>query len=111
MTHRHSDLRNWKARLSCLAFLVFLVPALACAQATLTVPVGRTPDGAVVTERRRVDLEPSSRELVSEAAYRWSFGRDQAHEIKTGGFARFNPGHDADRPPEFGLGAHYSLAF
>ena len=37
MTHRHSDLRNWKARLSCLAFPLFLAPAPVHAEATLTV--------------------------------------------------------------------------
>lgn len=37
MTHRRSDSRNWKARLSCLAFLLFLAPAFAHAAATLTV--------------------------------------------------------------------------
>lgn len=37
MTRRHSDSRNWKARLSCLAFPLFLAPGLIHAEATLTV--------------------------------------------------------------------------
>lgn len=37
MIRRHPDSRNWKARLSYLAFLFFLVPAFACAGASLSV--------------------------------------------------------------------------
>lgn len=81
------------------------------AKATLTVPVGRTPDGRVVTERQRVDLEPSSREISSEMIYRRSFGPGKAQEIRAGGFARFNPNHNADQPPEFGIGLRYRWTF
>ena len=81
------------------------------AKATLTVPVGRTPDGAVVTERRRIDLEPSSRELMSEANYHWSFGADRAQTVSTGGFMRINPNHDADKAPVFGVGLRYRWQF
>ncbi len=81
------------------------------AEATLTVPVGRTPEGAVVTERQRVEFEPSSREIVSEANYRWSFGQDAAQEIRTGGFVRINPNHDADASPVLGVGIRYSWQF
>jgi len=81
------------------------------AKATLTVPVGRTPDGTVVTEQQRIDLEPSSREIISEANYRWSFGQHGAQEIRTGGFLRINPGHNADAPPALGLGIRYRWQF
>lgn len=81
------------------------------AETTVTLPVGRTPDGQVITEQQRIDLSPSAREIASEVIYRWSFGRAKAQELGIGGFARFNPGHDADRPPEFGLGAQYRWQF
>ncbi|MGI9450423.1 MAG: hypothetical protein ACR2QH_07290, partial [Geminicoccaceae bacterium] len=81
------------------------------AKATLTLPVGRTPDGAVVTERRRVNLEPSSREFISEANYHWSFGADRAQKISTGGFMRINPDHNADEAPVLGVGLRYRWQF
>ncbi|MGH1483040.1 MAG: S8 family peptidase [Geminicoccales bacterium] len=81
------------------------------AKTTLTVPVGRTPDGAVVTEQQRVDLTPSAREIISEAVYRHAWGGGETQQIGIGGFARFNPGHDADRAPELGFGIHYRWRF
>ncbi len=81
------------------------------AEATLTVPVGRTPEGAVVSEQQRVSLEPPSREIVSNIVYRRSFGQDDGQEIGVGGFSRFNPGHNADNPPEFGIGLRYRWRF
>ncbi len=81
------------------------------AKTTLTVPVGRTPGGTVVTEQQRIDLEPSAREITSEVSYRWSFGPAGRQDIKAGGFARFNPNHDANKSPEYGIGVHYRWQF
>ncbi|MGI9494330.1 MAG: hypothetical protein ACR2QF_18220, partial [Geminicoccaceae bacterium] len=81
------------------------------AKATLTVPVGRTTDGTVVTEQQRIDLEPSSREFISEANYHWSFGQNGTQEISTGGFIRINPNHNAEEAPVVGLGLRYRWQF
>ena len=81
------------------------------AKATLTVPVGRTPEGQVLTESERIDLEPSSREIMSNILYRRSIGRDENQEIDFGAFARFRPDHDADNAPVFGFGMRYSWYF
>lgn len=81
------------------------------AKATLTVPVGRTAEGTVITEQQRVDLTSSAREITSEAVYRWSFGHHDAQEIGVGSFVRVNPGHNADKPPEFGAGLSYRWQF
>jgi len=37
MSYRHSDWRQWKARLTCLAFILFLAPGLASGEASLGV--------------------------------------------------------------------------
>lgn len=81
------------------------------ANVTLTVPVGRTPEGEVLTEKERIDLAPSSREIASNLLYRRAIGRDKNQEIGIGGFARFHTDHDANNAPAFGFGMHYRWQF
>ncbi len=78
--------------------------------ANITVPVGRTEDGGVLTETARVDLTPDAREITTEAVY--SFGLDDEHQdLSTGAFVRFNPDHDPDASPDIGFGIRYRLRF
>lgn len=76
----------------------------------VTVPVGRTEDGGVLTETVRADLSPERREIATEAVYRMSLGADD-HTLTTGAFARFNPDHDPDASPDLGIGIKYQLRF
>lgn len=81
------------------------------ADVAIDLPVGRTPEGAVVTETRKLDLAPEAREIATEFAYRLPLDRGQDHEIKAGGFVRLNPDHDPDRAPDLGLGLSYRWQF
>jgi hypothetical protein len=78
--------------------------------ADITVPVGRTEDGKVLTEKARADLAPDVREITSEAVY--SFALDDAdHHLSTGAFVRFNPDNDPNASPDVGFGIKYQLRF
>jgi len=78
--------------------------------ANITVPIGRTEDGSVLTETTRVDLAPDAREITTEAVY--SFGLDDdRQDLSTGAFVRFNPDHDPDASPDVGFGIKYRLRF
>ncbi len=81
------------------------------AKGTLTVPIGRTPDGEVIIEQQQIDLAPSSREIISEATYHLPLDSRGTQDISVGGFASLNPGHDADMSPEFGVGIRYRWQF
>ncbi|MGI9510524.1 MAG: S8 family peptidase [Geminicoccaceae bacterium] len=78
--------------------------------ADVTVAVGRTEGGAVLTETVRADLSPDRREIATEAVYRMSLGED-GHDLTTGTFVRFNPNHDPDAAPDLGIGIKYRLRF
>ena len=78
--------------------------------ADVTVPVGRTEEGGVVTETARVDLTPETREITTEAVYRFGL-EDEAQDLSAGTFVRFNPDHDPDASPDIGFGVKYKLRF
>jgi hypothetical protein len=80
-------------------------------EASVDLPVARAPSGAVVTERRRIDLAPDGREIATELSYRLPLGARREHEVRAGGYLRFNPDHDPDRPPESGLAIAYRWRF
>ncbi len=80
------------------------------AEAELRLPVGRTEEGRVVTETRRVDLAPEGRELSLETSYRFALDDDSA-SLVTGAFARLNPGHDPEAEVDLGIGMRYQLQF
>ncbi|HYE00794.1 MAG TPA: S8 family peptidase [Alphaproteobacteria bacterium] len=77
--------------------------------AELTLPVGRTLDGAIVSERRRVGLAPSGGEIDIEAAYSLPLAAGESLEL--GAVGRLQPGHDADAAPQAELGLRYRRRF
>ena len=83
---------------------------VASGSADVTVSVGRTEDGKVLKETVRADLSPDEREIATEAVYRTSLG-EEGHDLTAGAFARFNPDHDPDAAPDFGIGIKYRLSF
>jgi len=80
-------------------------------EATLELPVARTPEGIVVTAREQVDFAPEAREVATSIGYRLPFGQGNDHAISTLGFLRLNPDHDPDRKPVVGGGLTYRWRF
>ena len=78
--------------------------------AEITVPVGRTEDGEVLTETARADLSPDGREITTEAVYNFALD-DASQNLSTGAFARFNPDNDPNASPDVGFGIKYQLRF
>ena len=78
--------------------------------ADITVPVGRTEDGGVLTESAKVDLSPEAREITTEAVYRFALD-NESQSLSTGAFVRLNPDHDPDASPDIGIGFKYRLLF
>ncbi|ATJ81358.1 S8 family serine peptidase [Halomonas beimenensis] len=71
---------------------------LARAEATFRVPVGRTRDGRVMRETRRVPLAPSGRQRDVELGY--AFRPDARTRLAGNLLYRRDPGHDARAPDE-----------
>lgn len=78
--------------------------------ADVTVAVGRTEDGEVLTETAKADLSPDAREITTEAVYDFSLD-GETQSLSTGAFARFNPDNDPDASPDLGFGVKYQLRF
>lgn len=81
------------------------------AKATVSLPVGRKPDGTVVTEKKRLNFAPEAREITAEIGYRLSLGQGRDQQIEAVGFFRTNPDHDPDSDPEAGFGLAYRWQF
>jgi hypothetical protein len=81
------------------------------AEVTIDLPIGRQPDGKVLTARETVDVAPDAREVMTEIGYRLTLDRNGDHDLQTVGFLRVNPDHDDSRDPEAGLGAAYRWRF
>ena len=64
----------------------------------LSLPVGRTPEGAVVRERAAVDLEPSGRQI--DAGMDWTGTVAPGTVLRIGARLIREPGHVAGRNPE-----------
>jgi len=78
--------------------------------ADVTVAVGRTEDGQVLTETARADLAPDAREINTEAVYNFALdGEEQS--LSAGAFVRFNPDNDPNASPDYGFGFKYQLRF
>lgn len=92
------------------SFLVGQPLRVKAGTADITVPIGRTEDGEVLTDSAEVDLAPEAREITTEAVYRFALG-DENQSLSTGAFARFNPDHDSDASPDIGIGLKYRLKF
>ncbi len=80
------------------------------ASTDLSVPIGRTEDGQVLTETRRVDLVPAGREIALEATYQFALD-DEGTSFAAGSFVRLNPDYDPNTDPDVGIGFRYRLTF
>ncbi len=81
------------------------------AEASITLPVARRPDGSVVTAEERIDVAPKGREIATELGYRLPLGEADDQDIRAAAFVRLNPDHDPDRDPEAGVGFAYRWRF
>ncbi len=77
--------------------------------ARLSVPVGRTPGGAVLRRSVSADLVPAGRQIDLSA--QWLHAAPGAGELRLGGTWTRHPGHDAEAPPEVSLLAGWRHAF
>lgn len=78
-------------------------------QATLSIPVGRTPDGEVVRSSLQTDLSPSGRQL--EVSARWARQLAAGGELVAGAAWTREPGHDAQADPALRLLAGWRARF
>ena len=83
-------------------------PRIERGTARLTLPVGRTREGAILHETIRADLRPSARQI--DLAVRWRRGRALGGELLAEGLVSHNPGH-ARGAPELALLAGWRAAF
>lgn len=81
------------------------------AEATVELPVARTPDGRIVTAKERLDFAPAAREIATEIGYRLPLGRGEAQDVRAAAYLRLNPDHDPGRDPDAGVGLAYRLRF
>ena len=75
----------------------------------VNVPDREVGDGVVSYERRKVDLSPSGRERRLQLTY--ETGVEGGVSVAAGGYARFEPNHDASADTELGVAAKMSLRF
>lgn len=78
-------------------------------RARLSIPTGRTPDGAVTRSMVAAPLSPSGRQV--DLAGEWSRPLAPGGELRLGATLSLQPGHETGRPPDFLLLAGYRLAF
>ena len=83
-------------------------PRIERGAARLTLPVGRTREGAVLHETIRADLSPSARQI--DLAVRWRRGPALGGELLAEGVVSHHPGH-ARGAPELALLAAWRAAF
>ncbi|WP_242597163.1 S8 family serine peptidase [Billgrantia sulfidoxydans] len=82
---------------------------IGAAEATLSVPVGRTLAGEVITEERSVSLSPSGRQQEFELGYRYQTQRRGAVGFNLN--HTVEPGHDRDARSDTTLLLNYEVAF
>ena len=78
-------------------------------RARLSIPTGRTPDGAVTRSMVAAPLSPSGRQV--DLTGEWSRPLARGGELRLGATLSLQPGHETGRPPDFLLLAGYRLAF
>ncbi len=78
-------------------------------EATLSIPVGRTPPGEVVRASLPADLSPSGRQL--EVSARWARQLAAGGELVADATWTWEPGHDARAAPSFRLLAAWRARF
>ena len=81
-----------------LRFLLLQPLRVESGRLELSLPTGRTPEGAVVRERVAVDLEPSGRQI--DAGMDWSGAVAPGAVLRVGARLIHEPGHVAGRKPE-----------
>ena len=79
------------------------------ATATLDVPVGRTLDGQIVRETRRVSLAPSGQQRDIELGY--AFQQDPLTQWRLNLLYTLEPGHDREADSEMATLLNYSRTF
>ncbi|NNG03451.1 MAG: hypothetical protein HKM95_05045, partial [Inquilinus sp.] len=79
------------------------------AEATVTVPVDVTADGAATLQSERVDLTPSGREIDFQLAYDRPLAPGMG--LSTWLLFQLQPGHDADADPAYGAGLRFRFGF
>lgn len=83
---------NWESKEHMTTFSITQPPKISGGHATFSVPVGRTNDGSVVRERRKVDLSPTGRQTDIEFAYR--FKKEEEDQFFQFNYLHVNqPGH------------------
>lgn len=78
-------------------------------RARLSIPTGRTPDGAVTRSMVAAPLSPSGRQV--DLTGEWSRSLTPGGELRLGATLSLQPGHETGRAPDFLLLAGYRLAF
>lgn len=78
-------------------------------EATLSIPVGRTPQGEVVRSSLQADLSPSGRQL--EVSARWARQLAAGGELVAGAAWTREPGHDAQADPSLRFLAGWRARF
>lgn len=79
------------------------------AEASFSIPVGRTIDGQVIRETRRASLTPSGRQQDFELGY--TFLPNERSALQFNLVHTLDPGHDRDASPDTAFLANYHLAF
>lgn len=83
---------NWESSEHMTSFSVTQPPKISGGHATFSVPIGRTNEGNVVRETRRVDLSPTGRQTDVEFAYR--FQKEKEKQFFQFNYLHVNqPGH------------------
>lgn len=77
--------------------------------ARLDVPVGRALDGRVLRQSERASLAPSGSEHDLELGYRLPLRGGGS--LSATGLVQFQPGHDADAAPDYGMAVRYRVPF
>lgn len=83
---------NWESNEHIISFSVTQPPKVSGGHATFSVPIGRTNDGNVIREARKVELSPTGRQTDIEFAYR--FQKEKEKQFFQFNYLHVNqPGH------------------
>jgi hypothetical protein len=78
-------------------------------KADLTLPTGRDLDGNVTRTTKRVDLEPTGRQMNIQLAWRGQVGA--AASVRAFSTLSLQPGHDREARPEVAVGLKWGMNF
>jgi hypothetical protein len=101
---------NWEDKEHMTTFSVTQPPKISGGHATFSVPIGRTNDGNVARETRRVDLSPTGRQTDIEFAYR--FQKEAENQFFQFNYLHVNqPGHIKQAESDNAVLATWGRAF